>query len=119
MEDRPPRPSVGGALSSEVRQPDVEQVAIGLRVLWLHARDDAELYEARDVKRRWRLDVLNAVAPLGRAGGERVERLPDRGVADRVHLDLPAAGVGSADCLEQLVGRPQRLATLLGSFVGL
>src|ERR1700686_1000478 len=100
MEDRPPRPSVGGALSSEVRQPDVEQVAIGLRVLWLHARDDAELHEARDVKRRWRLDVLNAVARLGGAGGEGVKPLPDGRVADSVHLDLPAAGVGGADRLE-------------------
>jgi len=111
VKDRAPRPAEGGALGSKVGQPDVEQVAIRLGVLRLHAGDHAKLGKTRDVQGRGRLDVLDPVAQLGRGSGEGIERLPDRCVADGVHLDLPAARVGRVNRLGKLIRRPQRLAT--------
>jgi hypothetical protein len=66
----------------------------------LHARDHAELCEARHVGRMDVLRVLDAEAPVARTvlgfdPLEDVELRADRAVADGVHDDLEPCGVGA------------------------
>src|ERR1700730_5869133 len=110
MKDRAPRPAERSPLGAKVGQPDLEQVAIGLGVLRLHAGDHAELGKPWDVEWRWRLVVLVPVAEVACRGGESVQRLPYRRVADGVDLDLPATRVGRMHRFGKLIRLPQRLA---------
>ena len=76
-------------------------------MLWLHARDDVELGKAADLGGVGTLDVLDAMPSRARGGLECVERLPDRRVADCVHLHLPSALARDERMPRQLVAGPQ------------
>ena len=77
----------------------------------LHAGDDAKRAEAWDIGGIDRLDVLDPVAAVaGTVGGRRllegVEGRPNRTIADRVDLDLPAAAIRDAHRRLQLARLP-------------
>ena len=83
------------------------EVAVGRSVRELHRARDSERGEARQILGRQALDVLDPLAqpPVlpGVAGRlERVERVPIRLVADRVHRDRPASLRTAANDLLQL-----------------
>ena len=94
-----------------LRPEPVGEVAVGGGVRELHRARDPELREARDVLGREALGVLDPMPQplrLPRLAGrlERVERIPVRPVADRVHADGPAAlGAAADDLLELLAAR--------------
>ena len=88
----------------------VRELLVGRRVGELHRRRHPELGEARHVLRAQALRVLDAVAQPERLPRvarllERVERVPVRAVADRVHGDRPAGVRGAADDVRELLAR--------------
>jgi hypothetical protein len=88
------------SLVAEHRSPVVLDRGIGVHRL--HRGHDAEACEPPHVGVGHRLEVLDAVAPVALAvelGGvlQGVEREVGRRVADRVHGDLQAGGVGGRD----------------------
>jgi hypothetical protein len=89
----------------------LREVAVGGSVGELDRARDAELREAGQILRVQALRVLDAVAQPARSPFvlrrlERVERLPVRAVADRVHRNGPAgAGAAAHDVRQLLAGR--------------
>ena len=114
---------VGGALADE-REGQIVDVGAVRGPVRLCVRDDAELGEARLVVGMDQLDVREVVARVAPAVRllrrlDRVERLANRAVADRVQVHLEAVRVEQDEHAPELLGLVHRHPAVVRALVRL